>query len=622
MADPLSTSISGLVAFQRAIATTSHNISNVNTPGYSRQSVEFATQNAQVSSAGNIGSGVTVVTVERDYDDFLTGQLRNTTSNFQQLDAYYGLATKIDNILADSETGLAPSLQNFYDAVQVVSENPSSVPERQLLISEAEALVNRFEYIDGRLGDLNTEVNQRLRDGVVEVNQIAEEIAALNTEIGRIEGLSQGQPANDLLDQRDELVRQLSELTSVSTLIQEDGSMNVFIGNGQPLVVGSRPTTLYAVNNPFDSSRVEIAYGSPTGDLITGALQGGEIGGLSQFRDDTLIPAQNQLGQLALGFAESFNAQHRMGMDLGGQLGQDFFSVSQPKILPGTSNTGTATISATVTSAAGLTTSDYQLSYDGSQWQLLRLDDGATFTGAGPFNVDGLSVAISGSPNAGDRYEIRPTRGAASLVDVAIANPQDVAAASPVRSNAEVNNLGTATIATPSVLDINDPNLLQNVDIEFTSATTYSVNGSGSFAYTSGADIDINGWRVQIEGTPSTGDRFSISSNAGAVGDNSNALALADLRDSGVFNGGNTTSLENYAGLVGSVATATREAEIGRDAQRVLNDQAILARDSFSGVNLDEEAANLLRFQQAYQAAAQAISIADNLFQFLINSVR
>lgn len=628
MPDILTTAMTGLVAFQRALATTGHNISNANTEGYSRQRVDLASRIPQPSGGGFIGSGTQVRTVERIYNALVSGELMAANSAQNRLEAFYTLASRMDEMLADPQAGLSPSLQAFFNAVQDVADDPASIPARQALLSEAEALADRFQSLGRGFADLSEQVNARVKASVDNINSLAESIAKLNDEIVRLSG-SVGQPPNDLLDQRDLLLRQLSEEIDVSTLVQDDGAINVFIGNGQTLVIGNQANPLKATGNVFNPTTMDVVFPGPAGNtLITSQLKGGALGGALDFRREILDPARNALGRVALAVAETVNAQHREGMDLNGQLGLDFFAVAGPQVLPESGNTGTGSVTATVSDVSALTTGDYILSYDGVNYSLARAETGIAvpMTGSGspadPFVAEGLNIVVGAGAAAGDRFSIEPTRTAASSFRNLISDPARVAAAAPVRTLAAGGNVGDAVISAGEVIDSTDPNLLSPVLIQFTSPTTYSINGAGSFPYTPQADIDVNGVRVQIDGTPATGDSFTIEANAGGVGDNRNALLMGTLPTTDILDGGTASFQDGYGRLVSQVGSATRQADVNLQAQSIVQSNAQLALESTSGVNLDEEAANLIRFQQSYQAAAQLIGVVDTLFQTLMSTVR
>lgn len=631
MADLLNTSISGLLAFQRALDTTSHNITNANTVGYIRQLPELMTRGAQPSGAGWVGNGVDVSTIKRAYDDFLASQSRSSSSAYQQSNTYATQAERVSNLLGSSTTGLSSSLQSFVNALQSVADTPTSIPARQTLLSQAQTLVDRLQGYDNSLRNFDEQVNSTLETEATAITTIAQSIAKLNQEIAS--GYARtGQPPNDLMDQRDRLVDELSTHINVSVVPQTDRSVNIFIGNGQPLVVGQVPATVVALPDAYDPTRNIIAVRSSSGTAdITSSLSGGTLGGMLDFREQMLDPARNTLGRLSIGLAQVMNTQHHEGMDLNGALGDDFFSVGGVRVETNANNGGTA--GATVTripgAAGALTTSDYTLVSTASGWSLRRNDTGATVTMTGtgtaadPFIADGMSVVVSGAPNVGDRLLIKPTADAVAGLQVLISDPEEIAAAAPIATGATAGNIGNGTISAGEVLDSTNAQLRSPVTITFTSATQYQVSGDPTvYTYTPGANIDANGWRVQIDGTPAAGDSFSVRDNTAGSGDNRNALLLAGVMGQPVLNNG-TASLNASAGqFVGDIGVKTNQAQVTRDASKIVADEASAALQSVSGVNLDEEAANLVRYQQAYMAIAQMIRVADTIFQSVLEATR
>jgi flagellar hook-associated protein 1 FlgK len=628
MADVLSTGLSALRATQRALDTTSHNIANVSTDGYTRQRVEFQTRTPEFSAGGWIGTGVQVSTVRRVYDQFLAQQTRSSGTNLARLDAFATQAERIDNLLGDSENGLSATLQKFTNAINEVSSTPASIPARQALIAEGQALTERLKSYDTRLRDMSAELNARLGVEAQEISTIAQGIAKLNGDISAAFQKS-GQPPNDLLDQRDQLLSQLSGKVGITTVSQDDQTVNVFVGNGQPLVLGTKPTQINATVDPLDPERtvLSVQAGSSTVDLSR-VISGGTIGGLLDWRSQMLDPARNELGRIGIAITSQMNAQHREGMDLTGALGGDFFNIGAATAQAAGLNTGTATVSVTRTNVGALTAGDYLLTATATGYTMQRKDTGATvsFTGTGtaldPIVADGMSIVVGSGIATGDQYTISPTRNALQGMSVAVTNASRIAAAAPVRASAASTNTGSGKVTSGEVLDPTNAGLLNTVNIDFTSATTYSVNGAGSFTFTPGSNIDVNGWRVQISGTPSVGDRFTVQSNAGATGDNRNALALADALKAPVLDGGTTSVNSGVERLTTSVGISTQTAQVNRDAESAIHDANVAAQDAVQGVNLDEEAANLLRYQQAYAAAAQIISVANEMFDTLLNAVR
>ena len=635
--DLLGISLTGLTASQRVLSTISNNIANVNTEGYSRQSVDLGTRNPQFFGNGFLGKGVIVNNVRRNVDGFVDSQLRSNTTSQGFMQQLQDLSTQVDNIFANEQTGLSPVLQDFFNGVQAISDDPASITARQVLLSESGSLVGRYHDMQARIADLNTATNNRITDFVKEINSLAKSIADVNLQISLSPGVRNGIQPNDLLDQRGAMLNRLSELIGTSVLPQDDGTVNVLIGNGQTLVVGPTAQTLKTIVDPLDSSRLNVAYSFAGNQVdISANLNNGKLGGVLDFRGRVLEPARNELGRLAATLAMTFNQQHYQGMDLNGNLNQalnagnglNFFTISGPILTPDPGNAGAGAINVSFDQAnvSNLTAADYQLRYNGTDFILTNLADNTSQTLAGgavplQYQVDGLVIDVTTLPNAGDSFLIQPTKQVARDIQLNISDPREIAAALPVRTSAAVTNASDAAISAPTVLDATNASLLTSTNIVFANATQFSINGGPLQAYTPGANIDANGWRVQITGTPQTGDTFTVQSNAGGAGDNGNALLLGALQTTDILDGGSTTYQGAYGRLVADVGAQTRQAQIGLTAATTLKQQAVAARESVSGVNLDEEAANLLRFQQSYQASAKAIAVAGTIFDTLIAAV-
>ena len=629
---------SALNANARALSTTSNNIANVNTEGYSRQRVNFAERPSDSVGGLTIGNGVSVSSVTRIFDELTTSQVRVNNSAFSSFETLNTFSSQLDSILADANAGLSPAISGFFDALQEVADDPASTATRQVLLSEADSLVARFDAISGRLETLNNSVNNDISGTVSDINVLAQSIAQVNNQISNTEAGGSGGVANDLRDQRDRLLLQLSEYTQVRTVEQSDGTLNVFIGNGQTLVAGGFSQSLSVVSNEFDPTKLEIGYvANGTTTQISNLVTGGRLGGLLDFRETVLEPARNTLGQVAIGIADQVNDQHQLGQDLNGVAGGVFFndiSANSPLVLPSTSNAGTGVVAAAVTDVNALTNSDYLLSNTGGAYSITRLSDNTItnlpgFPGAAAV-VDGLTISLSsGTISNGDSFLVRPTSAASRDISLQISDVRQVAAAAPIIGQAASNNTGNASISAGVVNAPPPPNanLTQTVTITFNNPpTTFDVAGTGTgnptgVAYTSGGAITYNGFTVEIDGVPAAGDVFTVSANTGGVGDNRNALALANLQQQLGLNNGTSTISNVYGSLVADVGTRTRESELNQAAQETLLRQAEANRDSVSGVNLDEETTNLLQFQQAFQASAQIISIADELFQVLLGAV-
>lgn len=625
MADLLSIGISGLLAYRRALDTTSNNIANANTPGYSRQRADFVSTPGIGAGYGFIGTGVEVATIRRLGDGLVNTRMQSDASAYSRLQVFSGFASRVDNLLSDPAAGLSEPLKGLYDAANTVAQNPTSLAARQAFIGSADTVATRMRETQAQLDSLDGEVDTRVRMTVEEINNLTQSIADLNAEISFNYGQFSGQPPNDLLDRRDQLLQELSSRIGVSTVAQEDGSVNVYAGSGQSLVIGQQSTDLGVAPDAFNSGRLDIVYGSSSAP-ITGQVSGGALGGLLDVRREVIDPARTELGRLAVGIAGSFNAQHAQGVDLYGELGGDFFVPPQGTALAATANTGNASVDVGFDDFSQLGDGDYELRYDGASWSLKNLRSGAAvnLTGTGtpgdPLVGDGLALTINGTANAGDRFQVRPTAFVAGDMQVAISDPSRVAAAGPLRAAANVANTGTATASAPVVDDPTNADLLDAVDITFTGPNTYQINGSGSFTYTPGTPISVNGWSLSLSGTPATGDTFAVTPAGANNGDNGNAQALAALSNQNIFGPGRGSALQAHAGLVASAGLRAQQADMRLEAQGAIRDATIAERESQSGVNLDEEAADLIRLQQAYQAAARVVQTADTIFQTLIRA--
>lgn len=657
MADILGIGTSGLIAYQNTLNTISHNISNSTTEGYSRQRTDMATRPPQGTGIGFFGSGVQVTAVDRVVDEFLIGQIRTQTSRNSELAGYYDLASRIDNLLSDPEAGITPTLQEFFDSVQAVADSPGSIPAREVMLTSGELVVERMQYVHESIASINDAIKLDVQNAVGEINKYAASIADINEQIV-LQSQKFGHPPNDMLDQRDELLRKLSEHINISTLEQDDGAVNVFMGTGQPLVTNYSSFTLEMVESDYDPTEfeLELGNGNGVGVNVTDLITGGSLGGTLSFKQEILDPSLNQLGRVAVGLATTFNAQHAEGMTLNDELGGNFFNdfttSGVVEVYDNGTNTGSGVVTADIVDASQLTADDYVLRYDGgNNYSVLRQPNNTvatTFSGAVPISsqFEGVQFNVTTVPDAGDTFLVRPTRTAARNIDMAIDDASDIAAAGAVRGYANTSNLGDATISAGELItDTTDPdyvtpavfNTVTPVTIDFRTsgggtapyADEYSLDGGTTWnAYTSGADISLNGMRVQISGTPFDGDEFTMERNTGATSDNRNALALGQLQtsatlgDKGTGAGPTLDYQSAYGQLVAMVGNKTHQADISRGAQEKVLEQAVAARDRISGVNLDEEAANLIKFQQAYQATARVVTTAQTMFQTLLDSVR
>jgi flagellar hook-associated protein 1 FlgK len=618
--------LSGLNAAQAGLSTTSHNIANVGTEGYRRQTAIQDNRLPRFTGAGFFGQGVDISSVRRAYSEFLNQQVLAAETQQNYLDAFVAQATQIDSLLADPESGLSPALQDFFAGVQDVASNPSSIPSRQSMLSAAQTLTARFQSLDQRMTELGNGTAVEIRDAVGSINDIARQIANLNRQIVTSQS-TDARPANDLLDQRDKLVADLNKIVRVQVVTERDGSYNVFIGTGQNLVIGANRLELAAVQSADDPTALDLVYRTPVGDVLLPpqTFEGGRLGGLLAFRNGTLSQAQTSLGRLALSLADSFNAQSRLGQDLNGALGQDFFVAPVPQVQTRTTNAGSGVLTATISDVAALRPTDYRVTAIASGFVIENLADNTSQTFATlPQTVDGVDFTLaSGTPAAGDSFLVQSVRFAARDLRVGLTDPALIAAAAPVRATAPLTNTGNARISAGVVGSVANLPLPGNVTLTYDRAAnqfvaTGAAPAAGPFPYTSGQPIAFNGLEFTISGTPDDGDRFVIANNTAGVADGRNALLLAKLQTASTV-GGNASYQGAYSQIVSAVGNSTREAQIQGEAQDALARQTREAEQSFSGVNLDEEAANLVRYQQAYQASAKVLATAASLFATVLD---
>uniref|UniRef100_E6PMA6 Putative flagellar hook-associated protein FlgK n=1 Tax=mine drainage metagenome TaxID=410659 RepID=E6PMA6_9ZZZZ len=660
----VSNSLTGLQAAQEALQVTGNNIANVNTPGYSREQAIQSTQPPTLLGGLYLGNGTQVETVTRSYSSYLQSQVWSTTATASGANTLNTQLQPIVNLLAGTGSGLSTAINQFFGSgVAQVAANPSDIPSRQNLISQAQGLAQAMQGSARQLQDAASGVNQQIGQSITTINGLTQQIAQLNTQINNLSG--SGQAPNTLLDQQNQLVTQLSAQVGINVL-QQGNQVNVYTGNGQVLVAGNQSYALKAAPNSYDPTQIEVAYAS-SGAIISSGLQGGNLGGLLQFRSQVLQPAQNALGQIADGLAQAMNSQQAQGLNLSGTFGAAMFSTGNPQVLSSSSNTGSAQISASIVNTSGLTASDYLARFDGTNWTVTNLSSKQVITSGStlPLSFDGVQLTqASGTPKNGDSFLIEPTRYGALNFQSLLTAPSTIAAASPyVSSTGSVqsggvlvnSNLGNLTLsagsftATSGSASVNLSNTLASppVPLQLTltssgvsggtvtfqvtsgSGATSGVVGSGNLTLgTSGTTLGINypntppggQWQVTLSGsTAASGDAFTLTPSG--PGNGNNAQAMAALQTAKSLNGG-TTSLEGaYGQLVSQVASQGSQAQSSLSAAAAVVQQASAAQQSVSGVNLDQEATNLIQYQQAYQAAAKAIQVGNSLFQSLIQAL-
>ncbi len=671
----IGSSLTGLYAAQLGLQTTEHNIANVNTPGFTRQRTLQASNEGLLSGAGFIGQGTHVATIERVYSRFLSEQVNRSQSSASELSTYATQISQIDAMLADDSIGLSPALQEFFKGVQQVAADPAHLPSRQAMLSSAQALSARFQTLGERLAQMYSDINAQVADSVTSINSYGEQIAALNQRIGVAEA-SSGQPANDLRDTRDQLVVELSRLVSARVMVNSDGGYNVFIGSGQQLVVGAAFNDLTTVASASDRTRLVVGLKTALGvqEMPERLINGGSLGGLLAFRRETLDRVSNDLGRTAASLALSFNAQSALGQDLYGQsqltpLPNSFtpslFSLSPPTVLANTTNPlASPTVSAAFVDPppyssnfyTDLQSSDYRLDGSATAVTLTRLTDNKVWSAADlpalnallASDPQGFTLSASGPGLAGSSYLIRPTLDAALNLKInpaVAADPRLITAAGPVRTALGAGNTGLATLSAGSV----GPGFASAVAVastpislrfqsgkllDFPVGALVSVNGAtpaavpaGGLDYKSGDTLTLvgsvtttppSGFSFTITGVPNNGDTFVISRNAGGIADSRNALALGQLQTQKTMSGKAASYQDSYAQTVSTTGSKARQIQVNSEAEQTLLQQAEASRDSLSAVSLDDEAANLIRYQQAYQAAAKALQIGSSLFDAIL----
>ncbi|MCO7256099.1 flagellar hook-associated protein FlgK [Dickeya oryzae] len=635
MSNLINTGMSGLSAAQAALSTVSNNISNQAVAGYSRQNALLAQNNGTTTSAGYIGNGVTVVSINRDYNDFIAKQLRAAQATSSATTSYYDQISKIDNLLSSSSSSLSTSIQDFFKNLQNLTSNSSDSSVRQTVLGKANALVNQFKITDQYLRDMDSNINGELSVTVTQINTYAQQIADINDQIVRLKGANNGAAPNDLLDQRDSLVDSLNKLVGVDVAVQDGDMYNVSLKNGLTLVQGKSFNTLVATTSSADPTRTTIAYNDAiagVSEVKESTITGGSLGGLLNFRTSTLDSARNQLGQMALAFTDAFNQQHKAGFDLNNAQGGDFFGVGSSVTLKSAKNTSAAELSSSYLSDT------YSMQYNGTSWSVTRSDGttaSSTLSGSA-LTFDGFTIDISGSAASGDTFSFKVSPGQSSISQTA---PAAASAASLTRNDNNYIKASDYTVkfVGPAANNWSITRLSDGADLS--SSATYAA-ASGSTP----ASLIFDGMKLDITGTPAAKDVFtvkgvrdvvvgmsvvisdsskiaaagsSLTSTGGGVSDNTNAKALLNLQTVKVVEGKSSIS-QAYASLVGDIGNKTSTAKVTDTSQKNVVSQLTTEQQSVSGVNLDEEYGDLVRYQQYYMANAKVIQTASTIFDSLL----
>ncbi|WP_175718639.1 flagellar hook-associated protein FlgK [Burkholderia anthina] len=651
----LNLGVSGLNAALWGLTTTGQNISNAATPGYSVERPVYAEASGQYTSSGYMPQGVNTVTVQRQYSQYLNDQLNSAQSQSGALSTWYSLVAQLNNYVGSPTAGISTAITNYFTGLQGVANNASDPSVRQTAMSNAQTLADQITAAGQQYDALRQSVNTQLTSTVSQINTYTAQIAQLNQQITAAN--SQGQPPNQLMDQRDLALSNLSGLAGVQ-VVRNDGGYSVFLAGGQPLVVADKSYQLATVASSSDPSELTvvsqgIAGANPQGPnqtLSDASLSGGTLGGLLAFRNQTLDPAQAQLGAIATSFAAQVNGQNALGVDLSGMPGGKLFTIPDPAVYANQGNTGNASLSVSFADASQPTTSDYTLSYDGTNY---TLTDRASGTVVGqstsmPASIGGLDFSFANGTqmNAGDQFTVLPTRGALDGFALATSSGSAIAAASPVVASAATTNSGNATItqggvsagyqvpATTLTYDAASKSLSgfpagttvtigstppQTVKItDGTTPVPYDPSVGATLTMSGTAQGAMNGVTVSLAGTPAEGDAFRIGPYAGGTNDGSNALALSRIVSTKSFGNGSTTLTGAYAGYVNGIGNSASQLKSSSAAQTSLVGQITTAQQAVSGVNQNEEAANLMQYQQLYQANAKVIQTAATLFQTVL----
>ena len=862
MSSIINNGLTGLTAHQTALSTTAHNIANANNEGYSRQVTSFATNNAVRKGDMSVGTGVTINGITRVTNQFVINQVRENTVAYNEMEMYHSNAATIDSLIADQSTGVMPTVEEFFGALQDASADPGSLPLRQVVLSESEVMVGRFNVLQDQLADINSLTNQEMGTLVEDINVLAQSIADMNRAITSNDGGTPGSAPNDLLDKRDEALKELGSLVGIAVIDQNDGTIGVTIGTGQPLVVGTRARQLDVAIGEPDGTMSDVVFldsQGGNGSVITRQITGGQLGGLLTFRDEVLQPSFRELGRVAIALAETVNEEHRKGMDFEGDTNTDFFVdindrlATTQRVVPSSTNSppGDHVLSVTIEDLGELTTEDYTLTFPGPNDDIYIVtrgsDKSVAVTGSigntFPISIEFEGIAVhleGGNFQQGDKFLLQPVRNGAANLALQVSTTQDIAFSSPVLAQSETSNSGSGVITPGEVLDINSPafsnpgSLSPPLIIKFNSDTSYDVldnsnpaepvqldppmrnqvfvpgfdnaifseapdefvmlsagpdiaqanilsadngyaaetlnvryrdpatlvvttlpvlntaagesaqsiaakintaydgieasahtevtlgnlnaattdviingetlsstslsvlvtginnnavlqgqglsaelkgteivlrsnrgddivlesvggsidvqgttagagvpatvggevkmildegfllstTGNGVFEASPTSSSNYRGYQASINGKPQAGDTFSINFNSEGLSDNRTLLKMIGLQSKGVLEEGRSTYGDSYGSLVENIGSKTKESSIASETQKSLLIQSEQRQQSMSGVNLDEEASNLVRYEVAYNAAAQVISIARSLFDTLIATFR
>jgi flagellar hook-associated protein 1 FlgK len=677
----ISIGLSGLYASSAAMNTIGNNTANVDTQGYSRQQVMTVASAQQNTGVGFVGTGTTLSDVRRVYNSYLDSQLQTSTALSADATAYLGQASKLDSMLSDSSTGVSTVLTNFFTSLQAVGKDGTSVAARTTFLKSAQSLSAQFNSISAQMQGQNSSINSQLTSLSGQVNSLASTIANLNGQITTARG--GGSEPNSLLDARNEAVRQLNDLVGAK-VVETNGAYDVSIGSGQPLVVGNTANSVSAAPSDSDPSQYALKINSAQGSSdISTVVTGGTIGGLLRYRSEVLQPAVNELGRLALVVSDQVNSQLNQGIDSNGDFGANLFnSINDPSLTGQRSigaagnSAGSGNLDVTIANTGALTTNDYKVTFTSATgYSVKRLPDGKDM---GAFDlgttpppvIDGFSLKLDGNAvAAGDSFKVSPTRTGASGITTVMTDTKTIAAASPltgsIGTNQGTGQFGQPTLTTTSdiynttatadlrtALDSSMPVRLVMGDVtngaqsyKLVDASGKAVNDASGNAITGnivpGQSNDLSfevgytdsagaaqsyKFGMTLSGSPTSADTYNIDLTGAGSSDNRNANAALALQtkqtvDTAAANGTGMSLSDSNKNLIQTVGAQASQAKNDTTATTAVLTQAKAARDSVSGVSMDEEAANLVKYQQYYTASSQIIKAAQAIFSTLINSL-
>lgn len=641
MSGILNVATRALMANQTVLQTTGNNIANVNTPGYSRQSAVLETVQGQFTGGGYIGKGVSVATIQRTYSEFLTRQATLAGAVASGDSARAEKLKQLETLFPGGKSGLGAAVNDMLNAFSDVASSPTDLTARTVALTRVSETASRMRSASASLDDLQAGVTQEITQKIDAINSLATNIAAVNDQIARAKGL--GQTPNDLLDQRDQLVRQINQYIQTTSIQADDGTVGIFIGGSQPLVLGTTVAQLALGDDDFAdplNSKLNLIRNGVAIRIDENMLGGGEVPGLLRFQNTDLAESRNLLGRLTLAVSTGMNEQHALGLDLNGNKGGNLFTpitlnAISGNILKPVTQTASVTLGLGIADATKFVASDYEINFTGATaGSITRKSDGVVNTFAGvPIIIDGLTISAGGAANIGDRFLIKPFSTSASNIRGEFSSPSSLAVAGPVAGKMGTTNTGSLQLS--SLVARANPPTNVPLTVSFTGANTYTRSDTGTtvHTYVSGQTIEgnappaLSGWSLVLQGSPKDKDTFTVFDIKDTANNNGidfklsagNASAMMNLRDAAMFDGAALT--DGYAGMIAQIGIRTQSANYSADVSRAIAANLETDRTSVSGVNLDEEASKLIQYQQAYQASAKVIQIAQNIFDTLIQTM-